>query len=342
MPHETNSVFASSLIRKNGAVSIALCTYNGARFLPAQLNSYLNQDRLPDELVIGDDGSTDETESLISEFAKSAPFAVHFRRNPERLGVGSNFDQTIQRCSGEFIALSDQDDEWRPDKLSTLVTLLQQNPKAGYACSDAELIDESSGSLASRLWQQYRCPPETFLKSDSVAAARHLLFESDRILGAAMILRSACVTNLSPIPATWVHDHWFSVLCELTDAHGVCSSEPLTRYRLHGQQTCGLRRPVGAYRQKKRDFADRKAHRVRRRERLIDLRRHLVNRLIPTQPELARWLPELDEADRIAEQAIIRDGYSWWRRKLERVRQWWSDSVAPRRAHQTHHGMDRT
>ena len=340
MPHDLQGKMSSPIPDRNETVSVVLCTYNGARYLPAQLASYLNQDRLPDELVIGDDGSTDQTQALIEDFARSAPFPVRFHRNPERLGVGGNFDAAIQRCTGDFIALSDQDDEWRPDKLSRLVTLMQQNPRAGYACSDAELIDEEGKSLSSRLWEQYRCPPGSFLRSDSAAAARHLLFESDRILGATMLLRSACIRNLSPIPATWVHDHWFSVLCELTDAHGVCTSEQVTRYRLHGRQTCGLRRPVGKYRQKKRDFADRRMHRVRRRERLTDLRRHLVDRLIPVEPELAHWLPLLDEADRIAEQAIIRDGQSWWRRKLERVKQWWSTAAATGLRPQQ--GMDRT
>ena len=309
---------------RKGTISVALCTYNGARFLPAQLASYLNQYRLPDELVVSDDGSTDGTKSLIEEFARSAPFPVHFHCNPVRLGVATNFDRAIQRCSGEFIALSDQDDEWQPDKLTRLVSLLQQNPQAGYACSDAELIDENSQSLSHRLWEQYRCPPVSFLTADSTAAARHLLFESDRILGATMLLRSECIKNLSPIPTTWMHDHWYSLLCELIDAHGVCISEPVTRYRLHGQQTCGLRRPVGSYQQKKRNFAERRAHRLRRRERLVDLRRHLSERLIPIQPDLARWLPDIDEAQRIAEQAIVVDNYSWWRRKFERLRHWWS------------------
>lgn len=340
MPHEANQKDAATFTGRAGTVSVALCTYNGARFLPAQLASYLNQDRLPDEVVIGDDGSTDETESLIRDFARSAPFPVHFRSNPQRLGVGSNFDQTIQRCTGEFIALSDQDDEWRPDKLSRLVRLLQENPRAGYACSDAALIDESGSPLPGRLWEQYRCPPGSFLGPGTTSAARHLLFESDRVLGATMMLRSQCVRKLSPIPATWVHDHWYSVLCELIDAHGVCTPEQLTRYRLHGQQTCGLKRPVGKYRQKKRDFAERRAHRIRRKERLIDLRQHMVEHLIPCQPELAVWLPVLDEADQIAELAIVRDGQSWWRRKFNRIRQWWES--ATNTGLRPHQGMDRT
>ena len=306
----------------DGTVSVALCTFNGARYLPAQLASYLRQDRLPDEIVIGDDGSTDETKSLVEQFARSAPFPVHFHQNTERLGVGRNFDETIHRCRGEFIALSDQDDEWRPDKLQRLVDLMQQHPHAGYACSDAELIDEDGQSLNHRLWEQYRCPPGSFLQGDHIAAARHLLLQSDRVLGATMLLRSGCLKALSPIPATWLHDHWFSVMCELVGAHGVATSELVTRYRLHGAQTCGVRRPVGRYRQKRVDFATRRVQRERRRERLVDLRKHLVNQLIPLKPELAQWIPLFDEADQIAEQAMLRDGLSWWRRKLSRLQQW--------------------
>lgn len=305
-----------------GTVSIVLCTYNGARYLPQQLASYASQCRLPDELVIGDDGSTDQTESLIARFARSVPFPVHFHRNPERLGVGPNFDQAIQRCSGEFIALSDQDDEWRPEKLDRLVTLLQAHPAAGYACSDAELIDEHGQPLNHRLWEQYRCPPGTFLRGDSDAAAKHLLFMSDRILGASMVIRSVNRHFLTPIPSTWVHDHWLSQMCELIGASGVATRELLTRYRIHGTQTCGLKRSVGRYRKKQRDAAERLAQTERRRLRLIDLRQHLVGRLLIQQPGLARWLPYLDEADHIAEDALRKQRLQWWHRKLLRLGGW--------------------
>ena len=81
MPHEPVSQRLLETPPHSESISIVLCTFNGARYLPAQLASYLNQDRLPDELVIGDDGSTDETESLIQEFARTAPFPVRFHRN---------------------------------------------------------------------------------------------------------------------------------------------------------------------------------------------------------------------------------------------------------------------
>lgn len=322
-----------------GTVSVALCTYNGERYLPAQLASYLAQSRLPDELVVGDDGSTDATESLIKDFARTAPFPVLFTRNSQRLGVGGNFDQTIQRCSGEFIALSDQDDEWRPDKLASLVTLMEAHPLAGYVCSDAELIGNDGQPQHHRLWEQYRCTPIEFLQKGDLSA-KHLLLQSDRILGATMLLRAKCLRSLSPIPETWVHDHWFSVMCELMGFHGAASPERLTRYRLHPDQTCGVRRPVGRYRQKRTSFSNRCEQRLRRRDRLRDLRAFLEVNLIPCHPEMARWRPTLDEADQQAEQAILRDGLSWWRRKLSRLQQWWSATPSSIR-HRSHHGTDR-
>ena len=339
MPPETPIDSLAPLSGKSGTVSVVLCTYNGERYLPAQLASYLKQTRLPDELVVGDDGSTDATEALIREFANVAPFPVRFTRNPQRLGVGGNFDQAIQRCSGEFIALSDQDDEWRPDKLETLVALLNQNPQAGYACSDAEMIGEDGQPQHHRLWEQYRCTPLEFLQRGD-SSAEHLLLQSDRILGATMLLRAQCVRSLSPIPKTWLHDHWLSVLCELMSFHGVASSELLTRYRLHRDQTCGVRRPVGRYRQKKLSFSHRCEQRIRRRDRLTDLRVHLEERLIPHHPELARWRPTIDEATELAEQAISRDGLSWWRRKLTRLQQWWSVQPSSRGT-RSHQGTDR-
>lgn len=67
-------------------VSIAMATYNGAKYLQEQLNSFLNQTRLPDELVITDDCSTDETVDIIRKFAEIAPFKVIFHQNTNNFG----------------------------------------------------------------------------------------------------------------------------------------------------------------------------------------------------------------------------------------------------------------
>jgi glycosyltransferase involved in cell wall biosynthesis len=98
-------------------LSIALATYNGSQFIAEQLNSYLLQTRMPDELVVSDDCSSDQTLSIVEQFAGSAPFTVRILENDRRLGFAENFFRAMGACSCEVIALSDQDDVWMPRKL---------------------------------------------------------------------------------------------------------------------------------------------------------------------------------------------------------------------------------
>ena len=84
-------------------VSIALGTYNGAKFLPEQLESISAQAALPEELVVSDDCSTDETVAIIREFARRAPFPVKLNVNQKNLGSTGNFAEAIALCTGDAI-----------------------------------------------------------------------------------------------------------------------------------------------------------------------------------------------------------------------------------------------
>ena len=99
---------------KNAKMSIALCTYNGELFLQEQLDSYINQTLLPNELVINDDCSTDSTVAIINDFVKNAPFLCKI--NEANLRLTKNFERAIVRSTGDYIFLSDQDDVWKKDK----------------------------------------------------------------------------------------------------------------------------------------------------------------------------------------------------------------------------------
>lgn len=99
-------------------VSVAMATYNGARFIKEQLDSFAQQTLFPAELVACDDGSTDSTYEILQKFAKKAPFPVRIYENEERLGCVENFLHALDLCTGDLVALSDQDDVWLPDKLA--------------------------------------------------------------------------------------------------------------------------------------------------------------------------------------------------------------------------------
>src|SRR5437879_647993 len=140
---------------KGQRISVAMCTYNGARFLPEQLGSIAAQTRLPDELVICDDRSTDESVEIIRAFLDHAPFASRLEINDSNLGSTENFDKAIGLCQGEIIALADQDDVWRPEKLSCLADVLDRDGRIGAVFSDADLIDQESRPLARTLWGSF-------------------------------------------------------------------------------------------------------------------------------------------------------------------------------------------
>ena len=126
-------------------VAVALCTFNGERYLRAQLTSIAEQTRLPDELVICDDGSTDSTCSIINTFAASSSFPTRVYLHPENQGVVANFVGALKLCSGDLIAFCDQDDIWMPDKLARACVAIERtdDPLRTLLFSRLEYVDAS-------------------------------------------------------------------------------------------------------------------------------------------------------------------------------------------------------
>ncbi len=111
------------------SVSVAMCTYNGAKFLPPQMESILAQTQAPDEMVVCDDGSTDGTVELLREFAAKAPFPVRIQQNSRNLGPAANFAQCMEMCGGEILVLADQDDVWFPYRLAETRAAFAADPR---------------------------------------------------------------------------------------------------------------------------------------------------------------------------------------------------------------------
>ena len=217
-------------------VSVAMCTYNGSRFLPDQLSSIAEQSSLPDELVICDDGSTDASAQIVSDFAEKAPFQVNFVENASRLGSTRNFEKALGLCRGDLIALSDQDDLWNPQKLASLAGNLEVNPDVGGIFSDAELIDENSTQIGHRLWERKHFSPQTdALTMEGMIA---VLLKENVVTGATMMIRRSLLPILLPVDPLWIHDGWIAWMLVLYSKLGFVRT-PLTYYRVHDSQQVG-------------------------------------------------------------------------------------------------------
>ena len=123
-------------------VSIAMATYNGARFVREQLDSFVAQTCRPDELIVCDDGSTDDTLSILRSFQESAPFDVGIHQNPARLGYAKNFEKALSLCTGDIIFLSDQDDLWFKVRIERLLAAFVRDPSAWVIVNNAALTRE--------------------------------------------------------------------------------------------------------------------------------------------------------------------------------------------------------
>ena len=135
-------------------ISVAMCTYNGAQYLKEQLDSIVKQTRLPNEVVVCDDGSIDATLQLLDKFKEITPFSVRIYRNKTNLGPTKNFEEAISLCRGDIIVLSDQDDIWVPYKLETLERAFEKYSDIGYIFSNAWVVDKKSRFVGDTIWNR--------------------------------------------------------------------------------------------------------------------------------------------------------------------------------------------
>lgn len=223
--------------------SIALATCNGARHLPALLESLADQALHPGELIAFDDASDDDTVAILESFALSAPFTVRIFRNPLRLGVEENFSRSITACQGDYIALADQDDIWHADKLAILARALAA-PDALAAFSDAEVVDANLNPLGYTMWQRVK-----FSRSEQDRLAQGqgfaVLLKHRVVTGATLAFKSVLRDSALPIPPSWQHDAWFALIAA---AQGKLLSirSTLISYRQHDRNVVGgIRSPFG-------------------------------------------------------------------------------------------------
>lgn len=224
-------------------LSIVLCTYNGAAFLQPQLDSLLTQTRLPDEIVIGDDGSTDASMDILQAFARRAREAgitVQLRRNRENLGYVGNFSAGLLAAEGELLFLCDQDDVWRADKLARMAERFEREPSLLLLHSDARLVDAQSHSLQCSLFDALQM---TSQEKQAIHAghAFEVVLRRSFVTGATAALRRRLVDLALPVETGWIHDEWLAAVAAAIGRVDFID-EPLIDYRQHGANQIGMRR----------------------------------------------------------------------------------------------------
>jgi len=117
-------------------VSICTITYNHQQYIADALDSFLQQrTNFPFEIVIGDDGSKDDTERICREYASRYPGKIRYQRREPNMGMMPNMIQTMEECEGKYIAICEGDDFWSdPDKLQLQHDFMEAHPDYSLCC----------------------------------------------------------------------------------------------------------------------------------------------------------------------------------------------------------------
>jgi glycosyltransferase involved in cell wall biosynthesis len=229
---------AESVSPAGDRISIALCTWNGEKFLRDQLNSIAVQTTAVQEIVVCDDGSTDATPRVIRDFAAGSSIPMRFELNTTRFGVTRNFERAISLCTGDIIFLCDQDDIWRQDKVASIVACFA-DPAVGLAFSNAEVVKEDLSAAGYTLWQSIwfdAAEQESVRSGDALPVSlRHAV-----AAGSTLAFRATHRPLILPIPdLPHCHDIWITLLIACV-ARIFPLDKNLVRHRLHSANTVGM------------------------------------------------------------------------------------------------------
>ena len=219
--------------------SVALCTYNGETYIREQLMSIQNQTHAVDEIIICDDGSTDNTLKIISSMGLPN---VIIHTAERRYGVSANFQRAVNLCNGDIIFLSDQDDIWHPDKVERTIALFAKRPDLQVLFSNGRLVDNTGKTINDKTLFDCVGVNEKARKMMKVGLGLELFIAGNRATGAAMALR-----NTFPYLHTFsdycheyiIHDYAI-VLLALNEVALGYIEDPLIDYRIHSSQQIGM------------------------------------------------------------------------------------------------------
>lgn len=206
-------------------ISVALASYNGAKYICEQLDSILAQTYQDFELIVCDDCSTDSTWQILEEYARRDSRIKVFR-NDTNLGFKKNFEKAVLLCKGDYVALSDQDDIWTENHLEFLLKNLGEKSISG---ANAVLVNKDGVSMGRRLNE---VDGLDFFQDDKFIY--RVVFTGGPIQGSAMLMPRVFLEKCLPIPENVLyHDAWF-VACACLDNGINYSFEIINKYRQHG------------------------------------------------------------------------------------------------------------
>ena len=296
--------------------AVVLCTYNGERFLPAQLESLRVQTQQPATYVLSDDASSDNTWALLEAFAadrSSAGCEVILHRNETNIGYVRHFEQALQRSDAELLFLCDQDDVWHPRKIERMASVFAARPALRVLHGDARLVDGEGQPSGRRLFEVLEVSASEMEAMHS-GRAFDVLLRRNIVTGAAMAMRRSLLSSALPVGDGWAHDEWFAILGAMQGEVDTLD-EVVIDYRQHCNNQIGVQEKLGL---QQWGLGRGRIEFMRRGEtRWLTMERHVAG-----TPSCGRHLRDVQERLRhaqarakvsVASSSRLREAWSEWR-----------------------------
>ena len=217
------------------SISVVMATYNGAGYIREQLDSIMNQSIRPNELIICDDRSTDNTVEVVRRYVTEHAYGgiIRVEVNENNLGYADNFDKAATLAQGDLIFFSDQDDTWNPDKIKIMMDLMEQHPECVVLCSDyypwydGENAPKAPKSVLERM-------PDNGVLENVKLAKRSVYIGA---LGCCMCVRRSFYSDISKYRFKgWAQD---DRMWKMAQCAGGCLilHRNLINHRIHGSNT---------------------------------------------------------------------------------------------------------
>ncbi|PNU20931.1 hypothetical protein C2E25_04910 [Geothermobacter hydrogeniphilus] len=204
-------------------ISVVMATCNGARYLSSQIDSILNQTLVPDELIIVDDFSDDESYAIVQAYQDRFPDRVRVFQNTERLGVNKNFEKAATLATGELIFFSDQDDIWEEEKIEVMVA---HRGGASLLYSSGMIIGEEGEIIHENELEFLRVPAvqgtPLFYQIEGNSISGHNVLATRELVAKAIPFCDACM-----------YDKWLGLVACLLNGIRFLDLK-LVRHRMHG------------------------------------------------------------------------------------------------------------
>lgn len=205
-----------------------MATYNGEKYLGDQIDSILNQTIQDFELIVCDDCSTDNTWNILLDYQLHDK-RIKCYRNEKNLGFKKNFEKAIGLCTGDYIALSDQDDVWTEEHLEVLFENIGENDLVG---AGAFLSDKDGKPFEKEQNSHFREHISCFIKNKDDWF--FYLLHQNCFQGAASLFKKSLVKKALPIPENiQFHDYWLALIAA-SDGGFKYVDKKIFFYRQHG------------------------------------------------------------------------------------------------------------